>query len=349
MAVKMQPPIVSALTLLNRKEQNILSSGYDDIDELIGKLKGGQTYLFYGNSDFIGDLICKLIVIASAHGKIAYMNNTDYYSEKTTIDINRIAFYAKRSGMDPSHVLEQVYFVAAFNELRQPKAAEALLENIKIEEDTKLVIIHRLSRFLEDAQDHQKALENLNRTISLLWHISIYRDIIMVVTTESNSGLRGLPKPQGTNLMRHIAGIIVFFRTAGKTVQAILVKHPEKGVSSTNISLGGDPIMGRITPPFRQSYQDLLDKLRRNYVELLRDLEHREGFDQLVREAWDREYAAMGNAELPSILDALNLTANIYNKGEIEKLKKMLEERDDKIKEMEGKLAELEKALRSKD
>ncbi|MGQ9781160.1 MAG: hypothetical protein ACUVQ8_02740 [Nitrososphaeria archaeon] len=345
--MRMRSPLTSALTLLNRKEQNTLTSGYDDIDELIGKLKGGQIYLFYGNSDFIGDLIYKLIVLTSVHGKIAYMNNTDYYSEKTIINADRIAFYAKRAGMDPSYVLKQVYFVAAFNELRQPKAAEALLEKIKVEEDTKLVITHRLSRFLEGTRDHQKALENLNRTISLLWHISIDRDIIMVVTTEPNNNSRGLPKPQGTSLMRHIANVIVFFRTTGKTVQAILVKHPEKSLSSTNINFGGDSIMGRITLPFRQSYQELLEKLRRNYVELLRDIDHRKNFDQLVREAWDREYAAMGNAELPSVLDALNLTANIHNKGEVEKLKKMLEEKDDKIKRIEQRLAELEKALGS--
>lgn len=345
----MKTSLVNALTLLNKEEENILSSGYADIDELVGKLKGGQTYLFYGNSDFIGDLIHKLIVVTSVHGKIAYMNNTDYYSEKTIINADRIAFYAKRAGIDPSHVLRQVYFVAAFNELRQPKAAEALLEKVRVEEDTKMIIIHRLSRFLDDAKDYQKTLENLNRAISVLWHISIQRDIVMIVTTESHNSIEGLSKPQGTNLMRHIANIIVFFRIAGKAVQATLVKHPGKDVLSINVNFGGDPIMGRITPPFRQSYQDLLEKLRRNYVELLRDINHKENFDQLVREAWDREYAAMSNAELPLVLDALNLTANIYNKGEIEKLKKMLEEKDSKIKELEQKLIELEKVFDTKD
>jgi len=340
----MESSLINALTLLEEDGKNSLPTGYDDIDDLIGGLKKGQTYLFYGDTEFISELLHKLIVVVSKNGKIAYMNNTDYYSEKTVVNSDKIAFYAKREGVDSSHVLRQVYFVAAFNELRQPKSAEALLERIKLEEDTKMIIIHRLSRFLDGAKDHQRALENLNRSISILWHLSIEQGIVMVITTDSIH-MEEPSKPQGTNLMRHIANVIVFFRPSGKAIQAILVKHPEKDMLSINVNVRGDSIMGRITPSFRQSYQELLDKLRKNYVELLRDSGHKENFDQLVREAWDREYAAMSNAELPLVLDTLNLTANVYNKGEIEKLRKALEEKDSRIIELEERLTKLEKAL----
>lgn len=306
----MKSSLINALTLLEEDDKNVLTTGYNGIDGLIGGLKRGQTYLFYGDTEFISELLHKLIVVVSKNGKIAYMNNTDYYSEKTIVNLDKIAFYSKREDVDSYHVLRQAYFVAAFNELRQPKSAEALLERIKLEEDTKMIIIHRLSRFLDDAKDRQRALENLNRSISILWHLSIERDIVMVITTDSNH-MEGLSKPQGTNLMGHLANVIVFFRPSGKAVQAILVKHPENGMLSINVNVGGDSIMGRITPSFRQSYQELLDKLRKNYVELLRDTDHKENFDRLVKEAWDREYAAMSNAELPLVLDTLNLTANV--------------------------------------
>jgi len=72
--------------------------------------------------------------------------------------------------------------------------------------------------------------------------------------------------------------------------------------------------MGRITPPFRQSCIDLLERLRKNYAGMLRDAQNREAFELLLREAWDREHAAMANAEAPLVIDALNLTANVSNR-----------------------------------
>jgi len=84
--------------------------------------------------------------------------------------------------------------------------------------------------------------------------------------------------------------------------------------------------MGRVTPSFRQTYQEFLERIRKNYVEMLRDERHEEAFDALLREAWDREHAAMANSELPLVLDALNLTANLHNKSEIQRLKKRLDE-----------------------
>lgn len=100
--------------------------------------------------------------------------------------------------------------------------------------------------------------------------------------------------------------------------------------------------MGRVTPPFRQLYQELLERLRRNYVPLLRDPGHRRGFEALLSEAWDREHAAMGNSETPLVLDALNLTANIHNSGAIAELRAALLERENRLEALEERLRRLE-------
>jgi len=100
--------------------------------------------------------------------------------------------------------------------------------------------------------------------------------------------------------------------------------------------------MGRITPSFRQTYQDLVGRLRKGYVSMLRDSGNREAFELLLKDAWDREHAAMVNSEIPLVLDALNLTANVHNKCEIQVLKERLAERDRKIAELEGRLMRLE-------
>ncbi len=326
----MKVSMLRASEILRDDPSDALTTGNERLDALLGGgLKGGQLYLFYGNPRPIDGLLHRLIVKASLRGRVAYMNNTDYYSEKTLVRPDRLALHAKREGIEPSHVFEQVYFVAAYNELRQPKAAVALAQATREEgkRPTRLLVVHRISRFIEDARDRAEAMENLNRSLSSLWHRCVKDKIVMVVTTDSAKGKRAgmMPRPLGTSLMKHMANAIVFFREEGESVQAVLLKHPERATPvSASILPEDDPLMGRITPTFRQTYQELLEKLRKNYVAMLRDPRHREAFESLLMEAWDREHAAMSNSELPLVLDALNLTANIHNKSEVEELKERL-------------------------
>lgn len=90
--------------------------------------------------------------------------------------------------------------------------------------------------------------------------------------------------------------------------------------------------MGRMTPSFRQLYEELLKKLRADdgYLSALMEEEHREAFRLLLEGAWEREYAAMANSGLPTLLDALNLTANLHNRAlllALERRLRALEER----------------------
>jgi hypothetical protein len=325
------PEYISASELMRqRNAEPLLRTGFPALDQLVGGLGAGQSYLFYGASSFIDDLVHRLMVRASAGGKVAYMNNTDYYSEKTLVRPDRVAFHAKRQGFDPDFVLEQTYFVAAYNELRQEKAVNALVKMVAEESTTRLIVIHNIARFLPDARDKRQAIDSLNKVLAPVWRIVAERGLVLVMTASpSNANQWTIPKSLGSNMMWHLANVMVFFREAdgGRTVLATLVKHPSKATPLTVPVLEGDePLMGRVTPSFRQTYQELLERLRKNYVEMLRDEGHREAFDALLREAWDREHAAMANSELPLVLDALNLTANLHNQSEIQRLKRRLDE-----------------------
>jgi hypothetical protein len=55
----------------------------------------------------------------------------------------------------------------------------------------------------------------------------------------------------------------------------------------------------------------------------------------------------MGNAELPLVLDALNLTANIHNSGALEELREALEEKDRRIAALEERIRRVEAGLAS--
>ena len=62
--------------------------------------------------------------------------------------------------------------------------------------------------------------------------------------------------------------------------------------------------MGRITPSFRQLYEEVMSDLRTELQGAFVDLGHKKAFDLLLK-AWSSEQAAMGNSTLP--LCAINL------------------------------------------
>lgn len=92
--------------------------------------------------------------------------------------------------------------------------------------------------------------------------------------------------------------------------------------------------MGRITPPFRQLYRQIVERLRKAYRPLLREERHRRALDTLIREVWGQEHAAMGGLGEITILDSMNLAANIHNKAEIEELKRRIAEIEARLREM---------------
>ena len=332
------PRFVRALDLLDRPGPS-LSTGAAALDDLVGGLRGGSSYLFYDAGGFLHALIPPVMVRATKQGKVAYMNNTDYYSEKTLVEPDRLAFYAKREGLEPDYALSRIYFVAAYNELRQGRAVDALTQMLRQEEETKLVVIHNLARFLPEAKYRRQAIENMNRSLAPLLQLAAERSIVVVITVHASRVERwSVPRPSGSHMLWHLANVMVFFRepNAGGSIQATLVKHPTKPTpQSVELFQGGEPLMGRVTPSFTQVYQELIGRLRRDFVPMMRDARHREAFEALLTQAWDRERAAMGNSEVALLLDALNLMANVHNKSQLAQLK-------GRVEEIEGRLARLE-------
>ncbi|MCP8318622.1 MAG: hypothetical protein L6N95_02185, partial [Candidatus Methylarchaceae archaeon HK01B] len=84
------------------------------------------------------------------------------------------------------------------------------------------------------------------------------------------------------------------------------------------------------------------------YQSSLIDLGHKEAFDFLLKEAWNTEQSAMGNSNIPTVLDGLNLSANIHNRKLIELLNRRLKEKDRVIEELKERLVDLEARIVSK-
>ena len=104
--------------------------------------------------------------------------------------------------------------------------------------------------------------------------------------------------------------------------------------------------MGRISPSFRQLYEETISELKMELQAALVDLGHKSAFDLLLKEAWNPEQAAMGNSTLPTVCDKLNVMASIHNRKLIAALARELNQRDLIINKLEERIELLEQRLR---
>src|ERR671926_1926321 len=103
--------------------------------------------------------------------------------------------------------------------------------------------------------------------------------------------------------------------------------------------------MGRITPSFRQLYEEIMAELRTELQAALVDLGHKTAFDLLLKEARNPEQAAMGNSTLPTVSDKLNIMASIYNRKLIAALSRELKEKDTELQQLRQSVTSLENKL----
>ena len=103
--------------------------------------------------------------------------------------------------------------------------------------------------------------------------------------------------------------------------------------------------MGRLTPSFRTVYSEVLDDLRKEIRNCFVDLNHKEAFDLLYKEAWRPEEAAMGNSTLPTVLDKLCMVANINTRKLIENIKAEIKLKESKIEELAQMIDSLQQKI----
>ena len=151
-----------------------------------------------------------------------------------------------------------------------------------------------------------------------------------------------IPPPEGGRYLSHRAAVIVYLeKKSGGGVSTHLIKHPSRAPKSARLIIGGEGL-GRVTFPFRSLLKNEVGRLRRTYREALLDLKRREAFDSLVR-TWSSELGAMSNANVPTVLEIMLLTAAVDNRKKIEEIIDKVEELSHKLKEIELKLQEVKR------
>ena len=104
--------------------------------------------------------------------------------------------------------------------------------------------------------------------------------------------------------------------------------------------------MGRITPSFRQLYEETVAELKSELQSAMVDLGHKSAFDSILKDAWSREQAAMGNSTLPTVCDKLNLIASIHNRKLTAAMARELKDKDAKIHQLSDRISELENTVK---
>jgi hypothetical protein len=104
--------------------------------------------------------------------------------------------------------------------------------------------------------------------------------------------------------------------------------------------------VGRITPSFRQLYEETVAELKSELQSAMVDLGHKSAFDSILKDAWSREQAAMGNSTLPTVCDKLNLIASIHNRKLTAVMARELKDKDAKIHQLSDRISELENTVK---
>ena len=106
--------------------------------------------------------------------------------------------------------------------------------------------------------------------------------------------------------------------------------------------------MGRLTPSFRTVYSEVLDDLRNEMRNCFVDVTHKDAFDLLYKEAYNKAWRPE-EATLPTVLDKLCMVANINTRKLIEIIKAEIKIRETKIEELGRQIDSLQKNIDDQD
>lgn len=314
--------------------EGILSTGIEGLDELLGGgVRPGLLHLLYGDRRSPVDEVLHRILVNSLlprergglGGRAVYICCGNYRRERTVLRGELLARLMEGLGLNPGDALREIYVIPAFSPEQQEAAFDRARGLVEADGMVRLIAVHNISKLFTSG-DARASRPRLQRLILDLWRLSAERGLALVATCRPvGPAGRGPPAPEGGSYLSHMSGVILYLRgLGGGAASALLVKHPSRAARGIEFRVDGGGPMGRITRPFRSQFRDELRRLEASFARALRDEGRREAFNRLV-EAWGSEVGAMSNADLPTVLDVMILTAIVDNRRRIEELGRRLE------------------------
>ncbi len=333
--------------LLNRyTAENQLSTGSPELDKLIGGIQRGLFYFFYGEKNLMEILFQHMTtraLAANEKGKpvVVYMLMGNYRKECTNLGLEELAELVEDSGFHMWDALKRVQIFTASSADQQVLLVEGLIQLLKEENNVSLVILRGIYKLAKDdprIRNRHVVYEEIQMSINSLRNICAERRIPIVASgriSEEKTKLK--PMPESSMFLRHCANIIIYLRErkkGSKYNRAFLVDHPLKPLGSVEYHYVVDFKMGRETKPFRMSYQELVDKLRKEFQDPLRSENRRTAFDHLIQ-AWSDELGAMSYAESFKMLDLMLMISTLENRSMLEKITTQIEILNRKLSRLE--------------
>ncbi len=338
---------VTGQELLNRHmAESQLSTGSPELDQLIGGIQRGLFYFFYGEKTLMETLFQHMTtkaLAANEKGKpvVVYMLLGNYRKERTNLGLEELAVLVEDSGFHMWEALKRVQIFTASSADQQVLLVEGLIRLLMEESNVSLVIVRGIYKLAKDdprIRNRHVVYEEIQMSINSLRNICAEKRIPIVASGRiSEAKTKRKPMPESSMFLRHCANVIIYLRTRKKNSKynrAFLVDHPVKPLGSVEYHYVVDFKMGRETKPFRMSYQELVDKLRREFQDPLRSENRRTAFDLLIQ-AWSDELGAMSYAESFKMLDLILMISTLENRSMLEKMTRHLETVNRKLSRLE--------------
>lgn len=326
-----------------------LSTGSPKLDQLIGGVQRELFYFFYGEKNLIETLFQHLTVQALASNEkgkpvVVYMLLGNYRKERTNLGLEELAELIEDSGYHMWEALKRVWIFTASSADQQLLLVDSLTSLLIEEKNVSLVIVRGIYKLAKDdprQRDRHVVYEEIQTSINSLRQICAEKRIPIVASgRNSDAKTKRKPMPESSLFLRHCVNVIIYLRAREKDSKynrAFLIDHPVKPLGSIEYNYVVDYKMGRETKPFRMSYQELVDRLRREFQEPLRNESRRTAFEMLLQ-AWSDELGAMSYAESFKMLDLMLLISTLENRSILEKQLKSLNTINSKIKRLEDAL-----------
>jgi len=339
---------LTGLQLLQQTQQTQpLSTGSQELDNLIGGIHRSLFYLFYGDDTLIDTLYQHLTAQALMENEkgrptVVYMLAGNYRRERTNLSIEELAELLEDHGYQMWEALRRVQVFTASSADQQHNMMSDLQAYVRESGNVSLVLVRGIYKLAKDdarQRDRHRVYEEVQRSINDLRRLCAERSIPLVASGRViKPRFSATPVPESSMFLRHTANIITYLRRRGRDArynQAFLVDHPARPPASAEYHYEVNSEVGRETKPFRMSYQELVDRLRRELQEPLRSEARRTAFDHLVR-AWSDELGAIGYAESFKMLDLMLLISALENRSLLEDALKSLATHQARLEKLEG-------------
>lgn len=324
---------VTGIKLNTQGEVPPVSTGSPELDELMGGIRRGMFYLFYGEKTLVESLF--LYVLANSleprfpgnHPVAVYMVCGNYRRERTDIGVDFLMELVEAFGYSIEEALRRVYIFTASSADQQGFLVDELERLLEHEENVSLVLVRGIFKlYYDDARQRNRHVvaEEVQRSIIRLRQLCASHGIPLVASGREVKTRRLLPQPEASSFLKHAANVIVYLRgraREGRFSRAFLLKSPTRNLSSIEYSLVVSDEMGRTTPPFRQSFDERIELIRREFRDAVVSPERRAAFDSLVA-AWGAELGAISYAESVKMLDLMLLVSTVDNRAVIEELRR---------------------------